>query len=856
MLLIKYWRHVFSKQNKKFLIFISLAVEVIALLIFLALLIFINLFTNDFKLIFFIKKNIKIYLYLFLFLQFFFVPILWYVFVRKKYLRNIKSEDLVKSKSFLERERFTEWIIDDRKLIPQNKNMFHQQPTHNHSKSVIAELEKYYPNPAKSESIGLLVRNFYNKKAKRLEQNVTAEEHVAIMGTSGGGKSALIVKPTLLYFIDEIKRGKKISSFVFDPKGDLYTMVYKELENSGIKSYMLDLDNAENSCGYNYLSVVWDQYHEAFDYLKNDLFFKTIKTEATLQSYTHTSSKCFAHNSKPCQDCYEILSSELKENGSVKLYFNTIKNNLEFSQLKYFTNDEEVENYKLYQHSYLMNLATTDLEQLYMEFVPDHMDSNNGTYFTASPRKWLVTFSLLLLELNIASGGMIVTKEEFNLATIAWILSKPKEALEWLDEYKTLDGAENSKAVQIIEILKIIPQDNQGSFLIEISNRLNVFNNELIKKVTSPMEVDIQKMFKEPTMFFVKLEPNKIQTQGVLVTILCNQIYNEQRKYIERKRAVNPKDDALDVTWINLLDEFSNLPPVLELESKLSFCRSSKIFWYMFIQEKEQLKSRYNETTQKIILSQARTTIYLMGDAEAKDYVVRNAGKRKIIKHNVDYEKNQKSGVSDGSEDLITVDELKLKPFPTMVVLNQNKPPMFSYMMPIFEYAKAKDIEGNPLLTETVPLIPTSNVFNFNWNQEGKFNVYEFDCQKFNLNLINPEFYKDAEGVKLANELMLSFKTIIDPLEAFALNGDEILEMSGTEVLETIDVLIKKYIEAPDEEREEIIEEINSKINDLSAIAKKIADLNKIRKKRNLTKVEKKEYLDCQKLFFELNRKR
>ena len=120
--------------------------------------------------------------------------------------------------------------------------------------------------------------------------------------------------------------------------------------------------------------------------------------------------------------------------------------------------------------------AQLDLEQLYLEFVPDK-SSNGDTYFTASPRKWLVTFSLLLLELNIASGGLVVSKEEFNLATIAWILKNPKEATEWLEKYKELDGAINSKAVEAIQILNNIPADNQGSFLVEISNRLSVFSN-------------------------------------------------------------------------------------------------------------------------------------------------------------------------------------------------------------------------------------------------------------------------------------------------------------------------------------------------------------------------------------------
>ena len=426
MLLIKYWKQVFNKDNKTFLTTISICVELIVILIAIVFVIAISTITNNFKLSFWNNKIKYVLIGVILFLQTFFYFFVWYVLIKKKYLKQIRAEERISDKSVLNKERFTEWIIDDRKILSKSNNAFEIKPVSSQEKSSLLELEKYYPKTEKSEEIGLLIRNVYNKKAKKLEQNITIKEHCAIFGTTGSGKSVLLVKPTVLYFIEQIKKGKKISSFIFDPKGDLYTLVYKELENAGIKSYMLDLDNPLNSCGYNFLSVIWDEYHEAFDYLKKDLYCKVIKTDATLQSYTHSSSKCFKHNSRPCQECYETLKNELIENEHVNLYFNTIRENVPFSNLKYFTSEEEVKNFKEFQYSYLMGNATNDLEQLFMEFVPDHMDSSSGTYFTASPRKWLVTFSLLLLELNIASGGNVVSKEEFNLATIAWILSNPK----------------------------------------------------------------------------------------------------------------------------------------------------------------------------------------------------------------------------------------------------------------------------------------------------------------------------------------------------------------------------------------------------------------------------------------------
>ena len=90
----------------------------------------------------------------------------------------------------------------------------------------------------------------------------TKFSHSTIIGSTGTGKSEVIVK-NMLEIFSRLPDSAKPSFVASDLKGDISRQLYPHLVNSGYKVIIMDMKKPYQSSRYNFMSRIYDDYHEA-----------------------------------------------------------------------------------------------------------------------------------------------------------------------------------------------------------------------------------------------------------------------------------------------------------------------------------------------------------------------------------------------------------------------------------------------------------------------------------------------------------------------------------------------------------------------------------------------------------------
>ena len=127
-----------------------------------------------------------------------------------------------------------------------------------------------------------------------------------------------------------------------------------------------------------------------------------------------------------------------------------------------------------------------------------------------------------------------------------------------------------------------------GNIMVGLGNRLSVFQNDIIKKITSFPEIDLEQPAKEKTAIFVIMS-DQDSTLDFLSSLFFSFLFIRCVRYAD----VHGKGGKCDVPVNFILDEFSCIGEIPNFVDTLSQIRSKGLSVSIIFQNIPQLQNRY-----------------------------------------------------------------------------------------------------------------------------------------------------------------------------------------------------------------------------------------------------------------------
>lgn len=165
-----------------------------------------------------------------------------------------------------------------------------------------------------------------------------------------------------------------------------------------------------------------------------------------------------------------------------------------------------------------------------------------------------------------------------------------------------------------------------GNIMVGLGNRLSAFQNDIIKKITSFPEIDLEQPAKEKTAIFVIMS-DQDSTFDFLSSLFFSFLFIRCVRYAD----VHGKGGKCDVPVNFILDEFTNIGQIPDFTKKLSTIRSRDLRVSMIFQNIPQLQNRYPDGLWEEILGNCDTQLFLgCTDQTTAEYISERSGEMTI----------------------------------------------------------------------------------------------------------------------------------------------------------------------------------------------------------------------------------
>lgn len=150
----------------------------------------------------------------------------------------------------------------------------------------------------------------------------------------------------------------------------------------------------------------------------------------------------------------------------------------------------------------------------------------------------------------------------------------------------------------------LAPERTRGSFFSSAASLLKLFSDPSIAYLTSYQDHVITDVGDEKTAIFLII-PDEDKTRHPYAALYINQVYDALVEHANRNNG------RLKVRTNMLLDEFGNMPPFPDFDTKLTVSLGRGIRWNMVLQAYSQLNEKYGQHVTSTIKSNAQNTIFL-----------------------------------------------------------------------------------------------------------------------------------------------------------------------------------------------------------------------------------------------------
>lgn len=411
--------------------------------------------------------------------------------------------------------------------------------------------------------------------------------HTLVIGTTGSGKTATFVNPSI-QILSELKNHP--SMLISDPKGELYQSNAKALRNKGYEVKVLDLRNPYNSVRWNPLERPYLLHQRAMG-----------------------------------------LEKEIAPDEEQGCYF--------FEGNQYWSK-EEVDCAIQVRRQQLNDQVYEDLNDICAVLCP--VTNKEEPMWESGAQHLILAIALAMLE-DSDDPKLGMTKEKYNFYSIM------KVATSTEDEYKDLiDYFHNrcplSKASSLSKQVMDSSDKTRGSYLSSTFDKISMFSDLSLCALTSSNEIEFGSMGEKPIALFLQI-PDEKETRHTLASMVILQAYKE----LVNKANSYPSLSLPRPVYF-LLDEFGNLPKIHKLEQMVTVGRSRNIWLDLVIQSYSQLSKVYDEESADIIKSNCNIQVWIGStDLKSAEEFSKRCGNYSIVQRSVGYQSAKADDISSNS---------------------------------------------------------------------------------------------------------------------------------------------------------------------------------------------------------------
>lgn len=518
-----------------------------------------------------------------------------------------------------------------------------------------------YKDLPKLKKTGTFISSLY--KNKQLYVNMYPEMHELVVGTTGSGKSTMILEPAIRVYSHS---AEKPSMVITDPKGELHNNHGKHLLDEGYRIISIDLRNPFASTRWNPMEDSYNKYHRSLNLEKEVLVHK---------------------NQDPRTTKLKLIPGKTY---SSEWY--------EFNKVAYPSLDDMRNDIKALSQT-LQTSALEQLKELCLNICP--VTNQHDPSWEQGCQEYLYGLAVAMLEDSlIPELGM--TKDKFNLYNLVRIAQSqdpnPDNQMATLKDY--VNGRDVTSPVKGLtnQIINNAPNTIK-SYLGVLTPKISAFQDLGVCYATSESDLNFDSFVDQPTVLFIKVPDEKVN-RHCIATMCISQIYN---KLIEI--ATDSPGLTLPRPVYFLLDEFANLPKIEKFSQYITVARSRKIFFTMIIQSYSQLDNKYTKEVAETIRSNCNIQVYIgTEDQKTREDFSKLCGDITLQVENVSVNKSDKKDAGESktishqtvTRPLIEPYELSQLPYLTNIVKIYGQPAIKTEMsqwfkVPIFDKTKLEE---------------------------------------------------------------------------------------------------------------------------------------------------------------------
>lgn len=420
----------------------------------------------------------------------------------------------------------------------------------------------------------------------RTEVNMQKPIHTLVIGTTGSGKTTMLVDPTIQILAS---CGTHPSMVISDPKGELYAHQEQKLRTLGYDVQCINLRTPTESSRVNPIEPAFDNFQRAHNLTKEVRMFTGKFTPGKFEPVAGATY------------------------GNEWYVFENVA----------YPDKETLKQTLLAKKQELINKANEDIQDIAMTLSPT---KGNDPVWSDGARDFIRGIMMAMLEdsLNPELG---MTKEKFNMynvSKIAAIRDMGDDNMKTLKDYFA-GRSERSEAVKLASTVIATAASTAKGFLSHTNQALNLFDQS-IACLTSTTDLDFSHFADRPTALFLII-PDEVDTRYGLANIYITQLY----KALINKANEDKKNITLPRHVYFLLDEFGNLPKIQKMKSFITAGRSRGIFLMLVVQDYTQLTSVYGQEDASTIKNNCNIHIYIgTKDQKTREEFSKNIGERTL----------------------------------------------------------------------------------------------------------------------------------------------------------------------------------------------------------------------------------
>lgn len=271
-----------------------------------------------------------------------------------------------------------------------------------------------------------------------------------------------------------------------------------------------------------------------------------------------------------------------------------------------------------------VSISSADGKGIYVKEAAALVDGEGYLTYVIEPK--LPDQFLVTIDFNHPNNGLGFEKEIYRFS--AEKVYRNQSNVIYLDEYTKKP---------VLDSIKVTVLDKQAGHLLQ--------------------EEDVELIYSDnPTIIYLVTPPNRTEYNSI-VSLFLDQLFNANYELAlsAGRKCVN--------RILHILDEFTNIPAIPHMDTKISICLGQNILYYLWIQNLEQLTDKYGENTAKTIKDNCSLQIYIKSTSEDTNSTFSKAlGYRTITKRrrssNILDEANPNVAIENPHQELLTPTQL------------------------------------------------------------------------------------------------------------------------------------------------------------------------------------------------------